>query len=293
MTFAEKLLRLRKREGLSQEALAEQLGVSRQAVSRWEQGTALPDGAKLLPCARIFGVSVDWLLDEELGWEDRPAQATAKAPASGTWKWHLAGGLVTGTGVLGLVVMGILSAIYPAEGSEAVVGAERVRAYYTGLPAFLKFNNVEWFFALCGATAIAGVVLLAVPTLREREKGISRFSSLWAGGVAGCFGALGNQIWQYQTRQMRGSDVMLLWISLAGVVFCAARLLAHIHKEPNGQRRRRDQTVAALFLAAQALLLPLTAEIGLGLVGMALHGALAVLTAWTLIYQGTGLKAGK
>ncbi len=68
MTFSEKLIRLRKREGLSQEALAEMLGISRQAVSRWEQGTALPDGEKLLPCARQFGVSVDWLLDEDQGW---------------------------------------------------------------------------------------------------------------------------------------------------------------------------------------------------------------------------------
>jgi len=54
MTFGEKLTGLRKREGLSQEALAEQLGVSRQAVSRWEQGAALPDAAKLLPCARLW-----------------------------------------------------------------------------------------------------------------------------------------------------------------------------------------------------------------------------------------------
>ena len=61
MTFGEKLTGLRKREGLSQEALAEQLGVSRQAVSRWEQGTALPDAAKLLPCARLFSVDVEWL----------------------------------------------------------------------------------------------------------------------------------------------------------------------------------------------------------------------------------------
>ena len=64
MPFGEKLTRLRKREGLSQESLAENLGVSRQAVSRWEQGTALPDAAKLLPCARLFRVSVEWLLDE-------------------------------------------------------------------------------------------------------------------------------------------------------------------------------------------------------------------------------------
>lgn len=46
MTFGEKLTGLRKREGLSQEALAEQLGVSRQAVSRWEQGAALPDAGE-------------------------------------------------------------------------------------------------------------------------------------------------------------------------------------------------------------------------------------------------------
>ena len=59
MTFGEKLTGLRKREGLSQEALAEQLGVSRQAVSRWEQGAALPDAAKLLPCARLFSVDAE------------------------------------------------------------------------------------------------------------------------------------------------------------------------------------------------------------------------------------------
>lgn len=81
MTFSEKLIRLRKREGLSQEALAEILGVSRQAVSRWEQGTALPDGGKLLPCARHFGVSVDWLLDEKQGWED--LAGTGSAPVGG------------------------------------------------------------------------------------------------------------------------------------------------------------------------------------------------------------------
>ncbi|MBQ2651442.1 MAG: helix-turn-helix transcriptional regulator [Clostridia bacterium] len=48
MTFSEKLLTLRRDASLSQEKLAEALNVSRQAVSRWEQGTAMPDAQYLL-----------------------------------------------------------------------------------------------------------------------------------------------------------------------------------------------------------------------------------------------------
>ena len=47
MKLSEKIIRLRKGRGLSQEELAERLGVSRQAVSRWESGTALPDAGNL------------------------------------------------------------------------------------------------------------------------------------------------------------------------------------------------------------------------------------------------------
>lgn len=62
MTFSERLLHLRRREGFSQEELAERLAVSRQAVSRWELGTAMPDAFNLLQLARLFGVTVDFLL---------------------------------------------------------------------------------------------------------------------------------------------------------------------------------------------------------------------------------------
>ena len=64
MNFSEKLIRLRKREGISQEELASYLEVSRQAVSRWEQGAALPDAGNLLKLRQRFGVSLDWLLEE-------------------------------------------------------------------------------------------------------------------------------------------------------------------------------------------------------------------------------------
>lgn len=65
MKLAEKIYQCRKKAGLSQEALAAQLGVSRQAVSKWELGTAEPEPAKLKLLAQAFQVSVDWLLSED------------------------------------------------------------------------------------------------------------------------------------------------------------------------------------------------------------------------------------
>lgn len=64
MTLPEKLIALRRRAGLSQEQLAETLEVSRQAVSKWETGEAMPDSSKLLPLSRALGVTVDFLLDD-------------------------------------------------------------------------------------------------------------------------------------------------------------------------------------------------------------------------------------
>ncbi|MBQ2753185.1 MAG: helix-turn-helix transcriptional regulator [Firmicutes bacterium] len=64
MTFSEKLIQLRKQNCLSQEDLAEKLNVSRQSVSRWEVGSAMPDATNLLLLSDIFGVSTDYLLNE-------------------------------------------------------------------------------------------------------------------------------------------------------------------------------------------------------------------------------------
>lgn len=64
MKLHEKIILLRKRNGLSQEGLAEKIGVSRQAVSKWETGEALPEITKLKALAETFSVTVDFLLDE-------------------------------------------------------------------------------------------------------------------------------------------------------------------------------------------------------------------------------------
>lgn len=65
MTIGEKILYMRKKAGLSQEELAEIVGVSRQAVSKWETGEAAPEVGKLLLLSRAFGVTADWLISDE------------------------------------------------------------------------------------------------------------------------------------------------------------------------------------------------------------------------------------
>ena len=69
MQFSEKLILLRKAKGMSQEELAEKLGVSRQAVSRWEQGSSFPDLPNLQRLVTVFEVSADYLIGD--GPQDR------------------------------------------------------------------------------------------------------------------------------------------------------------------------------------------------------------------------------
>lgn len=120
MKLPEKILYSRKRAGLSQEALADMVGVSRQAVSKWETGEALPETAKLSALAAALGVSVDWLLSDEEPEEPRTRAEQAedwtdKLPrmlrgAAKRWGWlagvYLAvvGALFAGMGALARVI---------------------------------------------------------------------------------------------------------------------------------------------------------------------------------------------
>lgn len=71
MKFHEKLYSLRKSNGLSQDELAEKLGVSRQAISRWEMGTAEPSAQNLIELSKLFGVSIDELLKDDLSLKEQ------------------------------------------------------------------------------------------------------------------------------------------------------------------------------------------------------------------------------
>ena len=66
MILADKIVSLRKKAGWSQEELAEQLGVTRQSVSKWEGAQSVPDMDKVVQMSRLFGVTTDYLLKDEL-----------------------------------------------------------------------------------------------------------------------------------------------------------------------------------------------------------------------------------
>lgn len=66
MILADKIITLRKKAGWSQEELASQIGVTRQSVSKWEGAQSVPDLDKVVQMSRLFGVSTDYLLKDEL-----------------------------------------------------------------------------------------------------------------------------------------------------------------------------------------------------------------------------------
>lgn len=82
MTLGQRIQELRKGCDLSQEALGEKLGVSRQAVSRWEMDGAVPEVDKLIAMSRIFGISLNDLLQVE-GPEELPGAEPEPGPAEG------------------------------------------------------------------------------------------------------------------------------------------------------------------------------------------------------------------
>ena len=106
--LSEKLYKLRKNSGLSQEQLAEQLNVSRQAISKWEQGTAVPESEKLISISEYFSVTVDYLLkDDTVGITDTTDEVVVEKPKM------IVGIVICIAGIVSLVIWGFLSIVRP------------------------------------------------------------------------------------------------------------------------------------------------------------------------------------
>ena len=162
MTFGEKLQRLRKANGLSQEQLAEKLNVSRQAISKWETG-AIPDMDNVIKIGRYFDCSLDYLMNNET--EDHVLKEVPHGIVDGKGKnpkisLRIAG-LISGLGATGLLILGILSSVFPAIVYDPPQG--EVRAIIaTGFKAFLMLHNLTWLFVLCGVALLGGLCVWLV-----------------------------------------------------------------------------------------------------------------------------------
>ena len=145
MSLSEKLYNLRKSKSLSQEALAEALGVSRQAISKWENGSAIPESDKLIALATYFSVS----LDELIGRGELGAQTAPVAEPQNRHPFRLVGLLFCLLGVALLTVWGILQIVAPDTSKDIA----------TSSVIMLDGNAILFLFCMI-ATAVGAFLLL-------------------------------------------------------------------------------------------------------------------------------------
>lgn len=121
MTLGEKLQRLRKQGGMSQEELAGRLGVSRQAVSKWELNEAMPDTENVVQLGRLFGVSCDYLLRDEVDQRGAPLPAPGETHLDQKGWVHSAFVLSLGVCAIGLL-MAVGGGVNDTSAGPAVIG---------------------------------------------------------------------------------------------------------------------------------------------------------------------------
>ena len=156
MTLGEKLLKLRKARQWSQEELAERIGVTRQAVSRWESDSAKPDADKIVTMCELFGVSADYLLGTGNAKEEEVPQRFSLQPQnhSGVVSGILCLGIVlTALGILVLLALVAMSVWKP---HWYGIGDK----IYSGLAGFLLGNHLVWLMVADGAVLVLGLILL-------------------------------------------------------------------------------------------------------------------------------------
>ncbi len=160
MKLHEKIYYCRKKSGMSQETLAEKIGVSRQAISKWETGDAVPELSKLKSLCDIFGVTADWMISEDEPDETPKKEAVAYSDrisrfddltdkiADGAEKIFKKHAWICGIAVILIGVYRVISAIMPLFTAGGYMP-----------DGFIFFS---FFYALIGFVFIIGGIILTV-----------------------------------------------------------------------------------------------------------------------------------
>ena len=148
--LSEKIYTLRRKSGLSQEQLAEIIGVSRQAISKWEGGLSVPESEKLIAISEYFNVTLDYLLKEDADCTQKAEQKTVNGQSSKSHKGILLGIITCVAGMMGLVIWGLISILAPPMASQI---SESSAIYIDGNGIFLVICIIA---VICGASLILG-----------------------------------------------------------------------------------------------------------------------------------------
>lgn len=199
-TFSEKLMTLRRQAGHSQEQLADRLGVTRQSVSKWEGGSAMPELPKIIALSELYGVSIDYLVKDRYEEPEVPASSTAKLEEQveeisryfRVWEWN------SRTKLFGIPLVSICFCLYPhmrhcRKAARGIIAIGNIAAGVVSL-GLLSAGVFSIGVFSAGAMAI-GALAFGLAALGPVAIGLLAFGpvaiGLWyAGGVA----ALGGKI---------------------------------------------------------------------------------------------------
>ncbi len=130
--LSEKIYSLRRKNGLSQEQLAEKIGVSRQAVSKWEGGLSTPELDKLRALSECFQITMDELTGNQTIHGSGDADREEQAPAPGKGGESRLGVCLCVTGAVCLILFGVLTVMHPST-VDRISGSSAVALNGTGM----------------------------------------------------------------------------------------------------------------------------------------------------------------
>ena len=176
MTFGEKLKFLRKQKGFSQERLSQQLTVSRQAISKWELGESLPDTENVIQLSKLFSVSIDFLLNDNICSE---ADIPAVQDKFRSKILLVIGFICSAMGCAGSITLIVLSTMIKVHVEKKRILPDGSVQYYGGgdilgydFWKFISEYRLQALLFICIILIIAGIAIIWVSKKKAKTKGL-------------------------------------------------------------------------------------------------------------------------
>lgn len=233
MILADKIVSLRKKAGWSQEDLAEKLGVTRQSVSKWEGAQSVPDMDKVVMMSRLFGISTDFLLKDEL--EEETPCAAAQDDDTPLRR-------VTMKQASAYLALRKAAAPKIAVATALCIISPVTLILLAGMSEVQRFHISENAAAGIGLCVLLGLVALAVSIFLRTSAEAKEYRFLEEEPFETEYGVEG----MVRQRQREYKDTHTRLVTV-GVVLCAGRRTAvrrHVHKRQRPALYRRCLRVA-------------------------------------------------